>query len=111
MSSIEHSLDMAANIKGAFAVALVDYETSNWWLVANMYVRGIFFAFVIIPIQAATFATIRLVPMPTEAAIPSSLRMRARMVAAACGGVPAIASQPVTSRYASSRPPDSTRGV
>jgi len=27
MSSIEHSLDMAANIKGAFAVALVDYES------------------------------------------------------------------------------------
>jgi hypothetical protein len=27
MSSIDHSLDMAANIKGAFAVALVDYDS------------------------------------------------------------------------------------
>jgi len=27
MSSIEHSLDMAANIKGAFAVAIVDYDS------------------------------------------------------------------------------------
>jgi hypothetical protein len=27
MSNIEHSLDMAANIKGAFAVALVDYDS------------------------------------------------------------------------------------
>jgi hypothetical protein len=27
MSNIEHTLDMAANIKGAFAVAVVDYES------------------------------------------------------------------------------------
>lgn len=27
MSNIDHSLDMAANIKGAFAVALVDYDS------------------------------------------------------------------------------------
>jgi hypothetical protein len=27
MSSIDHSLDMAANIKGAFAAALVDYDS------------------------------------------------------------------------------------
>jgi hypothetical protein len=27
MSNIEHALDMAANIKGAFAVALVDWES------------------------------------------------------------------------------------
>jgi hypothetical protein len=27
MSSIDHTLDMAANIKGAFAVALVDYDS------------------------------------------------------------------------------------
>ena len=27
MSNIEHTLDMAANIKGAFAVAIVDYES------------------------------------------------------------------------------------
>jgi hypothetical protein len=27
MSSIDHSLDMVANIKGAFAVALVDYDS------------------------------------------------------------------------------------
>ena len=27
MSNVEHSLDMAANIKGAFAVALVDFES------------------------------------------------------------------------------------
>ena len=27
MSNVEHSLDMAANIKGAFAVALVDYDS------------------------------------------------------------------------------------
>lgn len=27
MSTIDHSLDMAANIKGAFAVAIVDYDS------------------------------------------------------------------------------------
>jgi hypothetical protein len=27
MNNIEHTLDMAANIKGAFAVAIVDYES------------------------------------------------------------------------------------
>jgi hypothetical protein len=27
MSNIEHTLDMAANIKGAFAVAIVDYDS------------------------------------------------------------------------------------
>ena len=27
MANIDHSLDMAANIKGAFAVALVDYDS------------------------------------------------------------------------------------
>ena len=27
MSNIDHSLDMAANIKGAFAVAIVDYDS------------------------------------------------------------------------------------
>ena len=27
MSNIDHTLDMAANIKGAFAVAIVDYES------------------------------------------------------------------------------------
>jgi len=27
MSSIDHTLDMAANIKGAFAVAIVDYDS------------------------------------------------------------------------------------
>jgi hypothetical protein len=27
MSSVDHTLDMAANIKGAFAVALVDYDS------------------------------------------------------------------------------------
>ena len=27
MSNIDHTLDMAANIKGAFAIAIVDYES------------------------------------------------------------------------------------
>jgi len=52
-----------------------------------------------------------LLPMPTEAMRPTSALIRRRSVVAASYGVPVIASQPVMSRYASSRPPDSTSGV
>jgi MFS family permease len=64
-----------------FALALVDYDTSNWWLVANMYVRGMFFGLIIIPIQAATFATIR----PEDTGRASSIFNTGRQVAASLG--------------------------
>jgi hypothetical protein len=41
------------------ALALIDYDTNDLWIAANMFARGLFFAFLIISIQAATFATIR----------------------------------------------------
>ena len=37
----------------------VDLETSVWWIVGIMFVRGIAMAFTFIPLQASTFATIR----------------------------------------------------
>jgi EmrB/QacA subfamily drug resistance transporter len=63
------------------ALALVDYETSDWWVAANMFVRGLFFGLLIIPIQAATFATIR----PEDTGRASSIFSVGRQVAASLG--------------------------
>lgn len=42
------------------AFVLVDLETSQWWVRLIMLGRGCSFAFALIPLQTATFATIRL---------------------------------------------------
>jgi EmrB/QacA subfamily drug resistance transporter len=64
-----------------FALAWVDYETSSWWIALNMYLRGLAFGLLIIPIQAATFATIR----PEDTGRASSIFSVGRQVAASLG--------------------------
>jgi hypothetical protein len=64
-----------------FALALVTYETSNWWIALNMLVRGMFFAFWIIPMQAVTFATIK----PQDTGRASSIFNVGRQVSASLG--------------------------
>jgi MFS family permease len=41
------------------AFLLIDLETSQWWIRLIMLFRGWSFAFTVIPLQAATYATIR----------------------------------------------------
>jgi MFS family permease len=64
-----------------FALALIDYETSAWWVALNMFLRGMAFGLIIIPIQAATFATIK----PEETGRASSIFSVGRQVAASLG--------------------------
>lgn len=63
------------------ALALVDYDTSSWWIALNMFLRGMAFGLLIIPIQAATFATIR----PEDTGRASSIFSVGRQVAASLG--------------------------
>jgi EmrB/QacA subfamily drug resistance transporter len=46
------------NLLMTATLALVGYETNDLWIAANMLVRGLFFGLMIIPLQAASFATI-----------------------------------------------------
>ena len=54
---------MMAGMTGAtlstFAFLLVDLETGQWWIRLLMLARGWSFALMLVPLQAATFATIR----------------------------------------------------
>jgi EmrB/QacA subfamily drug resistance transporter len=63
------------------ALAFVDYGTSDWLIAANMLVRGLFFGLLIIPLQAATFATIS----PEATGRASSIFSVSRQVAASLG--------------------------
>jgi EmrB/QacA subfamily drug resistance transporter len=63
------------------ALALINYETNDLWIAANMFVRGLFFGLLIIPIQAATFATIR----PEDTGRASSMFSVGRQVASSLG--------------------------
>ncbi|HEY7466809.1 MAG TPA: MFS transporter, partial [Dehalococcoidia bacterium] len=62
-------------------LALIDYGTSNWLIGASMFVRGLFFGFLFIPLQAATFATIS----PEATGRASSIFSVTRQVAASLG--------------------------
>jgi EmrB/QacA subfamily drug resistance transporter len=64
----------AGAIAANFALALIDYGTSDWWIAANMFVRGLFFGLVIIPIQTVTFATIRPEAMGRASSIFNTVR-------------------------------------
>ncbi len=64
-----------------FALVLIDYGTSDWLIAASMLFRGMFFALMIIPMQAATFATIR----PQDTGQASSIFNVGRQVAASLG--------------------------
>jgi EmrB/QacA subfamily drug resistance transporter len=52
----------------------VDLETSQWWIRLFMFVRGLSFALLLVPLQAATFATIRTEDMGRASSIYSSAR-------------------------------------
>jgi EmrB/QacA subfamily drug resistance transporter len=73
-------------------LALIDYETSNWLIGASMLIRGMFFGFLFIPLQAATFATIS----PEATGRASSLFSVTRQVAASLGV--AVLATALTSR-------------
>jgi EmrB/QacA subfamily drug resistance transporter len=73
---------------GLFGIAMVsllflcvDLTTSLWWVRAIMFGRGLFFAFAIIPLQAASFATVR----PEDTGRASALFSAIRQIGAAVG--------------------------
>ena len=73
---------------GLFGIALasapftiIGLDTSPWWIRLIMFVRGIFFAFAIVPLQAASFATIS----AADTGRASSLFNTGRQVGAALG--------------------------
>ncbi|HLF79695.1 MAG TPA: MDR family MFS transporter [Dehalococcoidia bacterium] len=62
-------------------LVLVSYGTSDWLIAGSMLVRGMFFGLLVIPMQAATFATIR----PEDTGRASSIFSVSRQVAASLG--------------------------
>jgi MFS family permease len=69
------------NVAMTAALALTGYETSDWLIAGNMLVRGMFFGLLVIPLQAATFATIS----PEATGRASSIFSVSRQVAASFG--------------------------
>ena len=69
------------NVAMTAALAFVDYGTSDWLIGANMLIRGMFFGLMVIPLQAATFATIS----PEATGRASSIFSVSRQVAASLG--------------------------
>jgi EmrB/QacA subfamily drug resistance transporter len=80
------------NMAMTAALALINYGTADWLIGANMFVRGLFLAFLFIPLQAATFATIS----PEATGRASSIFSVSRQVAASFGV--AILATALTSR-------------
>jgi EmrB/QacA subfamily drug resistance transporter len=77
-------LMMAGSLANAAITAcfvMVDLGTNLWWIRLLMFVRGMSMAFVMIPMQAATFATIT----PAKTGRASSLANTNRQVGAALG--------------------------
>lgn len=76
---------MMAGMIGAsvttFAFLAVDLETSQWWIRLIMIVRGASFALAFLPLQAATFATIR----PQDTGRASAIFNSGRQLAASFG--------------------------
>jgi MFS family permease len=60
---------------------LVDLNTSTLWIVAILFLRGVAMAFTFVPLQAATFATIR----PEDTGRASSIFNTTRQVASSFG--------------------------
>ena len=87
---------MAAGLAGnavlTIMLALIDYDTSSWLIAANMFVRGLFMAFIFVPMQAVSFATIS----PASMGRASSILSVTRQVAASLGV--AIMATALTSR-------------
>ena len=76
------------------ALALIEYDTNDLWIAGNMFARGLFFGLLIIPIQAATFATIR----PEDTGRASSIFSVGRQVASSLGV--AVMATALTNRLA-----------
>lgn len=57
-----------------FGFLLVDLETSLWWIRGLMFARGCFFAFMLVSLQTATFATISPTMMGRASAVSSAGR-------------------------------------
>jgi MFS family permease len=76
---------MMAGMVGAaltsLAFLLVDLETSRWWIQLILLARGWSFALTLVPLQAATFATIR----PEDTGRASAVFNANRQVAASLG--------------------------
>ena len=85
---------LAGNAVMTLLLALIDYDTSNWLIAANMFVRGLFMAFIFVPMQAVSFATIS----PESMGRASSILSVTRQVAASLGV--AIMATALTSRLA-----------
>ncbi len=69
------------NMAMTAALALINYGTPDWMVGANMFVRGMFMAFVFVPLQAAAFATIS----PEATGRASAIFSAGRQVAASLG--------------------------
>jgi EmrB/QacA subfamily drug resistance transporter len=74
-------IGFSGNMAMTLALALINYQTADWLIAANMFVRGLFMAFVFIPLQAATFATIS----PEATGRASAIFSVSRQVAASFG--------------------------
>ncbi len=59
----------------------VQLDTSQWWIRAIMFGRGVGFAFMLVPLQTATYATIR----PQDTGRASAIYNAGRQVAASFG--------------------------
>ncbi len=84
----------AGNLLMTGTLALVNYGTPDLWIAANMFVRGLSFGLMIIPLQAASFATIS----PEATGRASSIFNVSRQVAGSLGI--AVLATILTSRLA-----------
>jgi EmrB/QacA subfamily drug resistance transporter len=88
------ALGFAGGIATNAALGLVEYGTSDWLIAADLFVRGLFFGLVVIPLQTLSFATIK----PQDMGRASSIFNTSRQVAASLGV--AVLATTLTNRLA-----------
>jgi EmrB/QacA subfamily drug resistance transporter len=99
----------AGMITGSIAVAsfaLLDLDTSLWWIRGGMFVRGLCMGFAFVPMQAATYATIK----PADNGRASSLFSTQRQMAVSIG-VAILATVIASYTTLVGPPPDPARAV
>ncbi len=99
----------AGMITGSIAVAsfaLLDLDTSLWWIRGGMFVRGLCMGFAFVPMQAATYATIK----PADNGRASSLFSTQRQMAVSVG-VAILATVIASFTTLVGPPPDPARAV
>lgn len=86
------------------AFLLVDLETSLWWIRGIMFTRGLFFSLSLVPIQAATYSTIK----PVDQGRASSLFQTNRQVASSVGVaiLATVLAQQITSHTGGATSPE-----